>query len=415
MMKKTVFRAVVLLLLQGCSGGDSAPSNPEDTTAPEFTSSSNVNVAENQTRAITLHADDESIVTYSISGTDADSFTVDADSGVVTFKIAPNFEEKDSYSFTAKATDSANNSATQDITISITDVVEPFITVWETNSTDCNITISTDSNYAYDYTIDWGDGDIEEGVTGDATHIYSSEGNWTVKISGEFPHMRMISSIPSAQEEIDNAHQLLKVTAWGDIKWKDMTWMFAKCDQFNIEASDKPILKDVEKMWDMFYFAKSMNAPIGDWNVSNVKYMTDMFNEANSFNQPIGDWNVSNVIDMDMMFYNATAFNQNISKWDVSKVTDMMLMFCGTSFNQDISDWNVSNVTDMYGMFGDTPSFNQDISDWDTSSVTTMAYMFYNATAFKDQDLSSWDVANVTDHTDFATGSGGNIIEPNWP
>ncbi len=403
--------ACSVAIWSGCGGATTGG----DMESPIFTSAASVSVAENQTTAITLAATDTNAVTYGISGGDSAAFDIDSGSGVVTFKMAPNYEEQTSYSFTATATDSEGNSATQDVTITITDVVEPFTMVWETNSTDLNITIPTDSNYDYNYTIDWGDGEIEEGISGDATHIYGSEGNWTVKISGEFPHMKMISTFPIPQKDLDNAHQLFKVTAWGDIKWKSMAYMLAGCDRFDIEANDRPILKDVEKMWGMFYFAKSMNAPIGDWDVSNVKSMFEMFLEANNFNQPIGDWNVSKVVDMDFMFYHATSFDQDISKWDVSHVYDMMSMFNGTPFNQDISDWNVSSVVDISGMFANTTSFNQDISSWDVSGASDMGYMFLNATSFKDHDLSGWDVANVTNHNDFATGSGGNIIEPIWP
>jgi hypothetical protein len=63
-------------------------------------------------------------VTYGISGGDSGSFDLDATTGVVTFKTAPNFETKDTYGFTATATDGAGNSATQSVTINITDLPE---------------------------------------------------------------------------------------------------------------------------------------------------------------------------------------------------------------------------------------------------------------------------------------------------
>jgi uncharacterized protein (TIGR02145 family) len=90
-----------------------------DITNPIFISSATASVAENQTAAITLQATDTTTVTYSISGTDAASFTVAASSGVVTFTTAPDYEGKASYSFTATATDTAGNSAEQSVTIHI--------------------------------------------------------------------------------------------------------------------------------------------------------------------------------------------------------------------------------------------------------------------------------------------------------
>ena len=95
-----------------------------DITAPTFTSASTKEVAENQTDAITLVATDTTTVTYSISGDDASSFTVDSSSGVVRFLVAPDYETKSSYSFTATATDTSANSSTQDVTISITNIAD---------------------------------------------------------------------------------------------------------------------------------------------------------------------------------------------------------------------------------------------------------------------------------------------------
>lgn len=97
------------------------PSN----SAPIFSSVSSVSVNENQTAAITLLATDTQSVTYSISGTDGASFNLDPTSGVVTFKVAPDFETKNSYTFTATASD-GSLSIDQSVTIKIKNVVETF-------------------------------------------------------------------------------------------------------------------------------------------------------------------------------------------------------------------------------------------------------------------------------------------------
>jgi len=93
-----------------------------NTVAPVFTSPSSVSVPENQTNAITLSATDALI--YAISSGDSSSFDINSSSGVVTFKTAPDFETKNSYTFLAKATDRYGNSAEENVTINITDVDE---------------------------------------------------------------------------------------------------------------------------------------------------------------------------------------------------------------------------------------------------------------------------------------------------
>lgn len=96
-----------------------------DTTSPVFTLPNTASVLENQTSAITLMATDEtSAVTYSISGADASHFSIDPSSGVVTFITVPDYEIKQSFNFTVTATDEAGNAVTQDVMISISDIIE---------------------------------------------------------------------------------------------------------------------------------------------------------------------------------------------------------------------------------------------------------------------------------------------------
>ncbi len=116
---KKVLITVLLVIFTACSGGGGAT---PDNTPPTFTSPATASVTENQTEAIMLVATDAYTVTYSISGTDAASFYINSTSGVVTFKSAPDFESgKTNYTFTAEATDTANNTATQSVTITILD------------------------------------------------------------------------------------------------------------------------------------------------------------------------------------------------------------------------------------------------------------------------------------------------------
>ncbi len=59
-----------------------------------------------------------------MSGGDSSAFDVNATTGVVTFKSAPDFETQDLYTFSASATDKYGNVATQEVNVTIIDVVE---------------------------------------------------------------------------------------------------------------------------------------------------------------------------------------------------------------------------------------------------------------------------------------------------
>ena len=68
-------------------------------------------------------------ITYSLGGTDAALFTMDA-SGNVTINAAPNYETKTSYSFDVIATDATGNASSKTVTLNVTnaDEVAPLIT-----------------------------------------------------------------------------------------------------------------------------------------------------------------------------------------------------------------------------------------------------------------------------------------------
>ena len=102
----------------------------DDTNAaPVFTSPAAVDVAENQTTVYTAQATDADgdRLSYSLSGTDAGLFTIDATTGAVSFIAPPDFEAPGDaggdnvYDITVTASD-GDNSAEQAVAITVTDV-----------------------------------------------------------------------------------------------------------------------------------------------------------------------------------------------------------------------------------------------------------------------------------------------------
>ena len=95
--------------------------NLNDNT-PTITSGATFSAAENQTAIGTVTATDADgdTVSYSLSGTDASSMSINSSSGVLAFNSAPDYETKSSYAATVTASD-GTNSTTQDIIINILD------------------------------------------------------------------------------------------------------------------------------------------------------------------------------------------------------------------------------------------------------------------------------------------------------
>ncbi|WP_171302391.1 cadherin repeat domain-containing protein, partial [Acinetobacter indicus] len=61
-------------------------------------------------------------VTYSLGGTDADAFAIDATTGAVTLKASPDYESKTSYTFEVIAADATGNQSKQTVTLSVNDL-----------------------------------------------------------------------------------------------------------------------------------------------------------------------------------------------------------------------------------------------------------------------------------------------------
>jgi len=102
-------------------------------TAPTITSVSTGTVAENAAISTVVYTatatdvDSGQTLSYSLTGTDAGSFDINASTGVVTLKATANYEAKASYSFNVVATDNGTGSLTDTkaVTVSVTDVNDP--------------------------------------------------------------------------------------------------------------------------------------------------------------------------------------------------------------------------------------------------------------------------------------------------
>jgi len=309
-----------------------------------------------------------------------------------------------------------------------------FITTWNTelgNPSEPFIIIPTFPEETYNYQVEWGDGSIESNLAGDATHVYSTHGEYQIKITGMFPRIYFNYNNPGVRRRI------ISIDQWGSIAWSSMEKAFAGCENLELLGTDIPNLNQATSLKEMFSLCRnfkgagSMNswdvtniedtsnlfsqcdvfdADISSWNTSSVEDMSGMFLGCDLFNQDIGGWDVSSVRVMNSMFSESYTFNQDIGDWDVSNVTDLSWMFASNGvFNQNIESWNVSNVTDTNAMFLRASSFNQPLGSWDVSSVVNMSSMFSNAISFN-QDISNWNVSGVTD---MGGGLFSNLIDFN--
>ena len=100
-----------------------ANDNPPVITSSDFTPD------ENQSSIGTIEATDvdtNTVLTYSISGTDAEYMTVDSESGILTFSTTPDYETKNIYTVNLDVSDGLN-STSKEVSVQINNILEDII------------------------------------------------------------------------------------------------------------------------------------------------------------------------------------------------------------------------------------------------------------------------------------------------
>jgi surface protein len=387
-------KAIHTLGIGVSDGTDSA----EATITVNVTNSNAVPVAEAQTfeaeeniadaKAIgTVAATDDGSLTFSIAVNDNDLFEITS-TGELSLAEGKtlDFETDQEHTITVAVSDGTHQIEVQ-VTIEVINVIDTlaedpasFITTWKTESDNKKIGIGIDTfDQQFDFTIDWGDGTVEDLIPFDSSieHIYAVAGTYTVAIQGDFPNLNqyLFENI-----SIATPGKLMSIEQWGNIQWQSMFNAFYGCENMVYNATDMPDFSNVTNMSYMFHGATSFNGDISGWDTSSVTNMNHMFNGATSFNADISGWDTSNVTGMSYMFRGATSFNGDLSGWDTSSVTNMNHMFDGaTTFNEDISVWDTGNVTNMSSMFLGASSFDENLGPWNIGSVNSMSNMLDNS------------------------------------
>ncbi len=407
---------LTMFLFSSCDDDDEETPVAIAIVASDFTATIGENPANGASLGtVSASVNDNSALTYALATQSvSNAMAINPNTGELTVADSAAFDFEANPTLTATYTASSGSvQETGSIIITLTNLIDVgFITTWQTTTANESINIPINSNIiGYDYTVDWGDGSEEAGLTGDATHSYATAGTHTVTITGDYPAINMGNS------DVSNNSKLVDIKQWGEIEWKSMDGAFEDCSNLGYSASDAPNLSEVTALsstfrnsgfngninnWDIssielmravFFDAASFNQPLENWDMSNVNRIENMFQGASDFNQPIGNWDMSNVTNMSQMFYRASSFNQPLNDWEVGNVTAMRYVFANSAYNQPLDNWDVSKVEDMASMFSRNSSFNQSLNSWDISNVKNTSFMF-RATAFN-QPLDNWNVSDV--------------------
>ncbi|WP_281541387.1 BspA family leucine-rich repeat surface protein [Maribacter aestuarii] len=207
-----------------------------------------------------------------------------------------------------------------------------FITTWQTTIPNEDITIPTTGS-GYNYTVDWGDGIISTGETGNATHTYITPDIYTVSITGDFP--RIFFNTNGNPTPTDNSAKILTIEQWGNNSWTSMERAFTGCINLTGNFSDIPDLSNVTNTSVMFATCRLFNSNINNWDMSNVTNMAFMFQNNMSYDQPLDGWDVTSVTNASNMLQNVTLSTANYDAlligWNAQNLQPNVLFSAGNS------------------------------------------------------------------------------------
>ncbi|ETN92815.1 Cadherin domain protein [Gammaproteobacteria bacterium MOLA455] len=178
--------------------------------APLITSSTtpvvDENIAANQV-VYTVEASDagdaSAVITYDLKEGSDDALSIDSATGAITLSGIPNFETKESYSFTATATDEAGNTSEQLIVLSVNnlDEVAPMITSGATAT-------SVDENSGADQVIYTATADDSADISAGVTFSLSDGSDTALTIDGT---SGAVSLSDNPDEEAQNSYSFTVV------------------------------------------------------------------------------------------------------------------------------------------------------------------------------------------------------------
>jgi hypothetical protein len=179
--------------------------------APVFSSGTTATFEENKTGIVyTASATDpeQAALSYSLAGTDAALFAIDASTGAVSFKTAPNFEapadsnQNNVYDITVTASTAVGPSASRAVAITVNNVNEAPTVTGETVSTSQNtgnlVTSQNTVNPVTSVTVELGDNLSDPDANGLANAILNVTGATNGTIASLDQDARLVSFIPTA-------------------------------------------------------------------------------------------------------------------------------------------------------------------------------------------------------------------------
>ena len=240
-----------------------------------------------------------------------------------------------------------------------------FISTWLTRFSNETITLPLlSSGGQYDFTVDWGDGTVEQITSNSASHTYAAADTQTITISGLINGWSFNNT--------GSRDKILDISQWGCLKGAGIA-AFSGCLNLNVSATDPLDTRGITNFTYQFYNCISLTTiDVSKWDVSSVTNFSNQFTECYSLiNLDVSDWDVSSGTNFSYQFHGCISLTSlDVSDWDVSGGNYFTGQFynCYNLTTLDVSDWDVTNGLEffsfMYGVTMTTPTYNQTLINW---------------------------------------------------
>jgi len=271
-----------------------------------------------------------------------------------------------------------------------------------------------DSNFAAftaagDYTVDWGDGVVENYASGaTALHLYNYSAISNDTLSTRGYKQVIVTVTPQEGQNLTALNLDVKHTQSG-LNAYETGWLDIEVGSPNFSTSGLLIGgggETVRKRWiervrvanlggqtDCSNLMRNLYAlqSVTLFDTSSVANMSNMFNNCSSL-QSVPLFNTASVTNMSGMFQTCPSL-RSVPLFNTASVTEMGSIFSGCSSLQSVPLFNTASVTNMGSMFQNCFAL-QSVPLFNTASVTNMASMLRVCSSL--QSVPLFNTASVT-------------------
>ena len=264
--------------------------------------------------------------------------------------------------------------------VTVSNTAVPFVSVWNVANPGDTLTIPTNGSVGFDYTIDWGDGTVENLTTGSPSHLYTNAGDYEITISGTFPNI----FISAGSYRLN----LLEVKSLGSVGWQDFRNAFDHAENLHAFSAGSGVdTSSVTSMYGMFARTSGLTSlNFQGFDTSNVETMQRMFEFSSQNVSPqsvldLSEFNTANVTNMRSMFLSSNILEINVNSFDTSNVINFDNMFEATLLTAlDLSHFNTSKASNMNRLFRDSALTSLAVVGWDLTLNPSATGIFTGTT-----------------------------------